>query len=137
MWLFFEPGLRRRLSDLDKSSSVRQRVKSALLEMLPSGLSAIEDTASRLAMSKRTLQRHLSEESVSYQEVLTETRQELAQHYLARSTISPNEIAYLLGFQDGNSFIRAFKCWTGMTSGSYRKLQGNLDPLAPTLPRDI
>ena len=51
MWLFFEPDLRRRLSDLDKSSSVRQRVKSALLEMLPSGLSAIEDTASWLAMS--------------------------------------------------------------------------------------
>ena len=125
MWSFFEPSLRRRLSDLDESACVRQRVKSALLEMLPGGQSSIEDAASRLAMSKRTLQRHLSDESVSYQEVLNETRQELAQHYLAHSTISPGEISFLLGFQDGNSFIRAFKGWTGMTPGSYRQAPQN------------
>ena len=88
------------------SASMGQRVKSALLEMLPGGQSTIEATASRLAMSKRTLQRHLHDESVGYQEVLNETRQELAQHYLANSAISPAEISYLLGFQDGNSFIR-------------------------------
>jgi AraC-like DNA-binding protein len=129
MWSFFEPGLRLRLSDLDGSARVRQRVKSALLEMLPGGQSSIEDAASRLAVSKRTLQRHLSDESVSYQEVLNETRQELAQHYLAHSTISPGEISFLLGFRDGNSFIRAFKGWTGMTPGSYRRAPQNEKPL--------
>jgi AraC-like DNA-binding protein len=77
-----------------------------LLEMLPSGQSAIEETASRLATSKRSLQRRLSDELSSYQEVLDTTRRELAQHYLARSSISPTEIAYLLGCQEGNSFIR-------------------------------
>jgi AraC-like DNA-binding protein len=61
--------------------------------------------------------------------VLNETRQELAQHYLANSTISPAEISYLLGFQDGNSFIRAFKGWTGMTPGSYREVPRNVERL--------
>jgi AraC-like DNA-binding protein len=88
--------------------------------MLPSGHSAIEEAARRLAISKRTLQRQLSQESSSYKEVLNSTRQALAQHYLARSAISPPEISFLLGYQDSNSFLRAFKSWTGTTPGKYR-----------------
>ena len=72
------------------------------------------------AMSKRTLKRHLSQESSSYQEILKTTRKELAQHYLSRSEISQCEIGYLLGFQDGNSFLCSFKGWTGTIPGDYR-----------------
>ncbi len=121
MWDFFEAKLKRKLSDLDSEVSTTERVRSALLEMLPSGYNTIEETASRLATSKRSLQRRLSYESSSYQEVLNATRQELAQYYLAQSIITPTEIAFLLGFQDGNSFVRAFKNWTGKTPGDYRQ----------------
>jgi AraC-like DNA-binding protein len=120
MWDFFEAGLKQRLSDLEAETTVSERVKCALLEMLPSGHSAIEEAARRLAVSKRTLQRQLSQESSSYKEVLNSTRQALAQHYLARSAISPPEISFLLGYQDSNSFLRAFKSWTGTTPGEYR-----------------
>ncbi len=92
--------------------------------MLPAGESAIEEAAKRLALTKRTLQRKLAEESSSYQAVLTATRRELAQHYLARSSVSLVEVAYLLGFQDGNSFIRAFRGWTGETPREYRQASG-------------
>jgi AraC-like DNA-binding protein len=120
MWNFFETGLKQRLSDLETETTTKQRVKSALLEMLPSGHSAIEETANRLAMSKRTLQRQLNQESSSYKEVLNSTRLALAQHYLSRSVVSPPEISFLLGYQDSNSFLRAFKSWTGVTPGEYR-----------------
>ena len=120
MWDFFEAGLKQRLSDLETETTVTQRVGCALLEMLPGGQSTIEEAARRLAMSKRTLQRQLSQESSSYKEVLNSTRQALAQHYLARSAISPPEISFLLGYQDSNSFLRAFKSWTGTTPGEYR-----------------
>ena len=120
MWDFFEVGLKQKLSDLDIEAGMTQRVKSALQEMLPGGQSSIEEAANRLAMSKRSLQRRLSDESSSYQEVLNATRRELAQYYLSRSSTLPGEIAYLLGFQDGNSFIRAFRRWTGQTPGEYR-----------------
>lgn len=123
MWDFFEPGLKEQLSELDESIPVSQRVKSLLLTMLPSGHSSIEEAASKLAMSPRTLQRHLAKESANFQTILNGTRQELAQHYLRKSTISTNEISYLLGYQDSNSFLRAFKEWTGMTPGEYRQPQ--------------
>ena len=71
-------------------------------------------------LKRRSLQRRLSEESSSYQEVLTVTRRELADYYLSQSSASLVEIAYLLGFQDGNSFLRAFRGWTGQTPGEYR-----------------
>jgi AraC-like DNA-binding protein len=91
-----------------------------LLETLPAGVSSIEAVAQRLALSKRSLQRHLGDEAVSFQDVLNRVRQELAQHYLINSSISPGEISWLLGFQESNSFIRAFRGWTGKTPGAYR-----------------
>ena len=120
MWNAFEPGLRKRLSALDAQASTAERVRGVLLETLPAGVSSIEAVAQRLALSKRSLQRHLGDESVSFQDVLCQVRQELAQHYLINSTISPGEISWLLGFQESNSFIRAFRGWTGKTPVAYR-----------------
>lgn len=121
MWKCFEPSLNVRLKDLDKHASTTERVKSVLLELLPSGESRVEQVAKRLAMSARTLQRRLSQEEYSYQTVLNMTREELAQHYLSNSSLSQAEISFLLGFQDSNSFIRAYHQWTGSSPGQYRR----------------
>ena len=120
MWKAFEPSLRQRLSGLDEQASTTERVRGVLLELLPAGMSSVDAVAGRLAMSKRSLQRHLSDEAVNFQDVLNQVRQELAQHYLINSSISPGEISWLLGFQESNSFIRAFRSWTGKTPCAYR-----------------
>lgn len=120
MWQCFEAGLKQKLSDLQMSANTEQRVKSALLEMLPAGHSTMDEAASSLAMSKRTLQRKLRLENTSFQNVLKNTRTELAQHYLSKSQLSPGEISFLLGFQDCNSFLRAYSGWTGVSPGLYR-----------------
>lgn len=120
MWESFEPTLRKRLAAVDAQATTVERVHSALLELLPSGRSSIEDVADKLLTSRRTLQRQLSDERSSFQEVLSNTRQRLAEHYLRQSSITPGEVSWLLGFQDGNSFIRAFRNWTGTTPGQYR-----------------
>lgn len=121
MWDFFEKGLKEQLSELDAKATFSDRLRSILLTMLPSGNSSIEVAANQLAISPRTLQRHLANESSSFQEILGKTRRELAQYYLVDSTILTGEISYLLGYQDTNSFLRAFKGWTGITPGQYRQ----------------
>lgn len=121
MWEAFEPALKSRLSELDEQALMQERVRSVLLEMLPAGSSDIDGVARRLGLSKRSLQRHLAEEALSFQEVLNQVRQDLAQHYLSNTQISTGEISWLLGFQEGNSFIRAFRSWTGTTPAAFRQ----------------
>jgi AraC-like DNA-binding protein len=120
MWEFFEPGLQQRLHELDNEASMTDKVKATLLEMLPSGFSSMEEAAKRLAMSKRTLQRKLKEEEGSFQHILQHVREDLAKHYLSSSELSHGEISFLLGFNDTNSFIRAYSSWTGEPPGQFR-----------------
>jgi len=121
MWEFFENKLNQKLEDLDNDASTALRVRAVLLEALPSGHSSIEDVADKLAMSKRTLQRKLSSENESYQDLLQTVRAELADHYLKKSQMSLAEISFLLGFQESNSFIRAYSNWKGISPGHYRE----------------
>jgi len=120
MWEFFEGSLRKRLSTLDSTAKMSDRVKAVLLEGLPAGQSSMDFVAKQLAVSTRTLQRQLNEESSSFTDILSDTRHQLATHYLRKPNMSQGEIAYLLGFQDVNSFNRAFKDWAGITPGTYR-----------------
>ncbi|MBI3348905.1 MAG: AraC family transcriptional regulator ligand-binding domain-containing protein [Burkholderiales bacterium] len=124
MWRVFEPELRRRLAELDAAASLGERVRALLLETLPAGQAGIDTVASRLAMSRRTLQRRLGEEGVSFQSLVARTREELARHYLQGTQLSHAEISFLLGFEDPNSFFRAFQAWTGATPERWR--QANL-----------
>ncbi len=121
MWSIFEPALRKRLAELDASATTAERVRSTLLEGLPSGKIAMDDVAHRLAVSKRTLQRRLEDEGTSYQEVVRATREALALHYLERTDVPSAEIAFLLGFEEPNSFFRAFNEWTGRTPEAVRR----------------
>ncbi|BEP12201.1 AraC family transcriptional regulator [Acidothermaceae bacterium B102] len=120
MWTFFEPELRRRLSDLAESASTADRVRAALHETLPSGDSSIHAVAKQLILSPRTLQRQLQTEGTSYQAVLTDTRERLARRYLNNKALTTAQIAYLLAYEDTNSFYRAFRRWTGVTPDAAR-----------------
>ena len=120
MWDFFEPELRRRLSEIESGASTTERVRGALLELLPAGNGSMEDVSRELAVSSRTLQRKLQSEGTTFQAVLNETREALARHYLSHATIPTAEISFLLGYEDPNSFYRAFRAWTGQTPEQVR-----------------
>lgn len=120
MWRVFAPELRRRLSDLRASATVADRVRAALHETLPAGDPSMSAVTQHLATSARTLQRQLRQEGTSFQSVLATTREALARHYLTDGDLRTAEIAYLLGYDDTNSFYRAFRGWTGTTPDSLR-----------------
>jgi AraC-like DNA-binding protein len=120
MWRFFAPELRRRLADLQTAASAAERVRAALVETLPAGDHTMTTVARHLATSPRTLQRQLQHEGTNFQAVLTDTREHLARHYLAHSAMTTAEIAYLLAYDDTNSFYRAFRTWTGSTPDAVR-----------------
>ena len=123
MWQYMEPELRRRLSEMEVDDSIAARVRSALVELLPAGKTTVDDVASKLCMSRRTLQRRLADEQTTFQKQLNSTRLLLAKNYLKNSERTSDDIAFLLGYEDTTSFLRAFNIWTGMNITEYRKMK--------------
>lgn len=81
----------------------------------------MDEVAVKLGVSKRTLQRKLTEEGTSFQKQLNGTRELLAKNYIRNTEMSSEDIAFLLGYQELNSFLRAFSVWTGMSVSEYKK----------------
>ncbi len=75
---------------------------------------SLENAASDLGMSGRTLRRKLAEEGTSYQQELDVVREKLAKQYFQRGGTSVTEVAMMLGYADSSAFAKAFRRWTGM-----------------------
>jgi len=81
----------------------------------------IEDAATALRMTPRTLQRRLAERSTSFQAEIATLRCALAKDLLRDPAHSVPAVAMRLGFADTANFHRAFKSWTGATPAEWRK----------------
>lgn len=102
-------------------SRITHQARQALCRLLPRGEPKRSALADAMHMSTRTLQRRLQDEGTSYQQLLDETRREMALQYLSRPGLTLLEIAYLLGFADPSNFFRAFRRWYGLPPGQYRE----------------
>ena len=125
MWEFFEPQLNSNLQRFETKETTTEQVIALLLNLIPTGKAHAEEVASNLCVSKRTLQRKLADEGETFQNLLNTVRKKLAIHYLKKSQYANSEIAFLLGFDDPNSFIRAFSGWIGQSPESYRQSQNS------------
>ena len=118
-WPQFEEELKHEKHD----ENFLERVRVAIQQKLTGQRPTIEDIADALHVSARTLQRRLQEEGSNFQRVLEEARRQLARHYLNNSVLELNEAAYLLGYNDSNSFVRAFRTWEGVPPARWREEQ--------------
>lgn len=102
------------------SADVPARVRAKITELLPAGDCSRRKVAQEVFMSQATLQLKLAQRGTNFQELLDETRRELALGYLAQRSLSVTEITFLLGFTDTSNFTRAFKRWVGTSPTVYR-----------------
>jgi len=107
------------LAKLDRGDII-MRVRSKLIERMPSGRVDEADIAAAINLSQRTLQRRLKTRGVSFNGLLDSSRSDLGLQYVRDSQNSLNEIAYLLGFSEPGNFSRAFKRWYGKSPSVYR-----------------
>ncbi|OXS56540.1 AraC family transcriptional regulator [Cohnella sp. CIP 111063] len=114
------PILDRSLDEQQCSGSIIEKVKWIMKRSLTGGRLDIRTVAGELRMSDRTLQRRLTDEGTSFKHLLTQSRHEQALEYLADPSLSIKEVAFLLGYEDQNSFYRAFRVWAGDTPSNWR-----------------
>ncbi|HSU31808.1 MAG TPA: AraC family transcriptional regulator ligand-binding domain-containing protein [Bryobacteraceae bacterium] len=117
------PQFDEELKQCNEQHSFTELVRGAIQESLSGHRPSIEQVPRRLHISSRTLQRRLQDAGSSFQRVLDEARHQMARHYLSNSVLELNEAAYLLGYEDANSFVRAFRTWEGMPPGHWRETQ--------------
>ncbi len=109
------------LASLDTDSDLTSRVRHSIQQQLMHGITRQDMVAEDLGMTSRTLQRKLSQEGVSYQRLLDEVRQQMAEDYLANTEMAIPDIALRLGYSETTSFHRKFKAVKGMTPGEFRQ----------------
>ena len=122
MWEYLEPEFTKRIHEISRQKSFSQNIQAILFTAIPGGHFTLEEVARSLGISVRTLQRNLSAENTTFNQQLQTVQKMLAFHYLQDPNLTTRDISYLLGYADSNSFVRAFKKWTGQTITAYREL---------------
>jgi AraC-like DNA-binding protein len=105
----------------EQELSLADRVRRAIDRGVIEGDLEPEAIAKHLAMSPRSLQRHLAAEGLSFQSLCDEVRSKTALRLLSQVSTPIQEVAFVLGYQDVPSFYRAFKRWTGKTPAEARR----------------
>jgi AraC-like DNA-binding protein len=108
------------LAELPRAQSLTERVRDLLANELSGGSPTAKQIARKVAMSERSLARHLQEEGTTFSALLEDLRRRMALRYVRHSELSFSEITFLLGFSQAAAFYRAFRRWTGQTPLEYR-----------------
>ena len=95
--------------------------RQALVGLIRSGRTQLADLAQSQQMSPRSLQRRLAEHGHSFQTLLGQTRQQLAEAWLRDAGVELAEVALLLGYSEQSAFTRAFRQWTGQAPLQWRR----------------
>lgn len=114
------PQLENQLQAGQAKPSTAEQVKWVLKRLLSGSHPDVVMVARELGMSARTLQRRITAEGITFRALLNETRRELVRQYLADESIEISEVAFLVGYDNANSFYRAFRAWENTTPAEWR-----------------
>lgn len=96
-------------------------VENLIKDALPSGIPGIDQIGKLMGLSRRTLTRRLSENGLTFRDLIRKAQEEVSKGLLKNSERSVAEIAFETGFSEQSAFSRAFKNWTNYSPIEYRK----------------
>jgi AraC-like DNA-binding protein len=109
-------------AQLPEVFGVPGRVMEVLQKRIGHSSLSIGDIANDLNLSKRTLQRRLQQQDISFAELRDQVRFHYSIDYLVKQHLSIDSVSTSLDFSDRTSFTNAFKRWTGLSPSTFRKL---------------
>jgi AraC-like DNA-binding protein len=115
------PALETALAESAAARSLADDARDVLARRMTGERPSVDRVAHELHVSPRTLQRRLGELGTSYQALLDGVRRDASRRLLAHTDLDAGEIAFLLGFEELNSFSRAFHAWEGATPTRWRE----------------
>lgn len=112
---------------VQRATCVGQQARKVIHLLLPSGNATCAGVAQGMGRSMRTLQRELDREGLSFSDLLTEVRHELALRYLGNAHYGIAQIAAMLGYGSHSAFTRWFAARFGCPPEAWRSRPRNLD----------
>lgn len=112
--------LRRPQLDETYHTQIRRLIIDAGIATPPS----LDDLASAMHVTTRTLRRKLKEEGTTYRQILDRLRRDLAIHLLTDEALSVAVVSQRTGFAEPAAFCRAFKRWMGVAPSAYQRHEG-------------
>jgi AraC-like DNA-binding protein len=109
------------VDQLRPAGDLVDNVRRLILTVPPNCAPKLDEIASKMLTSARTLERRLHAAGTTFRKIDNEVRMQLAAQYLALGYMSAKEIAYMLGYSQPGTFHRAFKNWYGVAPGVYRE----------------
>jgi AraC-like DNA-binding protein len=97
-----------------------QNVRTLLRTTLVTGHASANQIAELLSMHRRTLNRHLNAQGISFRELADEVSFEISRQLLEDSDMEIVQIASLLGYSNASAFTRAFRRWSSTTPAVWR-----------------
>lgn len=118
--------LRQHVAGLEENypDSYGNRIKCLIRQAMFTGDCSLDRVAGYLSINKRTLQRRLRQEGLSFKDLLEDVRFEQATRQLRESRTSLTELAHRLGYSELSAFSFAFKHRYGMSPREWRRHHG-------------
>jgi len=124
-----DPELRRQLMDqiniieAHHRDSFPEQVRSVLRTALLTGCADADHIASLFSIHRRTLNRRLNADGISFRDLVEQERYEVARQTLIDTGLQVAEVAALLGYADASAFTRAFRRWSGIAPAEWRRAE--------------
>ena len=98
-------------------------VRRAVYLLLPVERANVVDVAAHCHLSVRSMQRQLTDQGLSFSDLVDEVRRQLAERYLCKPNYTIGQVASLLGYSRQASFTRWFQQQFGRTPRAWRAAQ--------------
>lgn len=92
--------------------SLVEQVRDLVSRRLSREKLMVEDIAKDLGLSRRSLQRHLSDVGTSVREIVREIRQESVRSLTGKDGINRTKLAHTIGYADSSVLWRATRSWS-------------------------
>ena len=115
------------LAEVTNTRPIGERLED-IMRASVGNMPSLDELAIALGLSRRSLQRELKDQGISYQQLVQQFRMRHAMVLLGEKHANIKTIAFMLGFQDVGSFRRAFHSWTGQPVGEWQASQAEAPP---------
>jgi AraC-like DNA-binding protein len=102
-----------------------EQVRNVLRTAVMTGHASADQVAALFGMHSRTLNRRLHAYGIRFQQLVDESRFEIARQMLEDSAMEIGQIAELLDYAAPGVFTRAFRRWSGITPTHWRATRGH------------